>query len=97
MIVCSCNYLSDTDVRAVLAVQAMPRTPGQVFGCLARRSQCGRCTHTIKRIIDEKRGSAKPAHRGGFRRRPVSPRTSMDEFWPRSRFLEQAYVDSFVD
>jgi bacterioferritin-associated ferredoxin len=96
MIVCSCNCLSDTDVRAVLAVQATARTPGQVFGCLARSAQCGRCTYTIKRIIHDERGSAKPAPRGGLRRPPVSPRASVDETWSRWRFFEQAYVDSFV-
>jgi bacterioferritin-associated ferredoxin len=55
MIVCSCNVLSDRDVRAALAA-GVPRTPCQVYGCLACTPQCGRCARTIRRIIDEARG-----------------------------------------
>ena len=55
VIVCSCNVLSDRDVRSVLAAH-LPRTPGQVYGCLACSPQCGRCAVTIRRIIDEARG-----------------------------------------
>jgi bacterioferritin-associated ferredoxin len=54
MIVCSCNVLSDTDVRsAVTAPTGRPRTAGQVYGCLGCSAQCGRCARTIKRIMDE--------------------------------------------
>jgi bacterioferritin-associated ferredoxin len=55
MIVCSCNVLSDRDVRSALAADA-PRTPCQVYGCLACSPQCGRCAVTIRRLIDEARG-----------------------------------------
>jgi bacterioferritin-associated ferredoxin len=62
MIVCSCNVLSDRDVRAVAAAaEGAPRTAGQVYGCLACSPQCGRCARTIKRIIEEARGAARPA------------------------------------
>jgi bacterioferritin-associated ferredoxin len=53
MIVCSCNVLSDQDVRAVLATERSPRTTGQVYGCLGCSAQCGRCARTIRRIMDE--------------------------------------------
>jgi len=53
MIVCSCNVLSDGDVRSVLAHEQSPRTPGQVYGCLGCGAQCGRCARTIRRIMDE--------------------------------------------
>ena len=53
MIICSCNVLSDHEVRAALAGAASPRTPGQVYGCLGCSAQCGRCARTIKRIMDE--------------------------------------------
>jgi bacterioferritin-associated ferredoxin len=53
MIVCSCNVLSDHDVRSALSGQAMPRTTGEVYGCLGCSPQCGRCARTIRRIIDE--------------------------------------------
>jgi bacterioferritin-associated ferredoxin len=58
MIVCSCNVLSDHDVRrAVSVAQLPPRTPGQVYGCLGCSAQCGRCARTIKKIMDEALGA----------------------------------------
>jgi bacterioferritin-associated ferredoxin len=53
MIVCSCNVLSDHDVRTAMAAPATPRTTGQVYGCLGCSVQCGRCARTIRRIMDE--------------------------------------------
>jgi bacterioferritin-associated ferredoxin len=53
MIVCSCNVLSDHDVRAVVRADARPRSTGQVYGCLGCSAQCGRCARTIRRIMDE--------------------------------------------
>ena len=47
MIICSCNVLSDHDVRTVTA------TTGQVYRCLGCSAQCGRCANTIRRIVDE--------------------------------------------
>jgi len=53
MIVCSCNVLSDHDVRTVLTAERTPTTIGQVYGCLDCNAQCGRCARTIRRIMDE--------------------------------------------
>jgi len=53
MIVCSCNVLSDQDVRGALGGGEAPRTTGEVYGCLGCSAQCGRCARTIRRIIDE--------------------------------------------
>jgi bacterioferritin-associated ferredoxin len=54
MIVCSCNVLTDHDVRATLsASEAAPRTTGQVYNCLGCSPQCGRCARTIRRIMNE--------------------------------------------
>jgi len=54
MIVCSCNVLSDDDVRATLAEkEKAPRTTGQVYHCLGCSAQCGRCARTIRRIMNE--------------------------------------------
>jgi bacterioferritin-associated ferredoxin len=53
MIVCSCNVLSDHDVRAALDHATAPRNAGQVYGCLGCSPQCGRCARTIRRIMDE--------------------------------------------
>jgi bacterioferritin-associated ferredoxin len=58
VIVCSCNVLSDHDVRRAVSVAQMPpRTPGQVYGCLGCSAQCGRCARTIKKIMDEALGA----------------------------------------
>jgi len=54
MIICSCNVLSDHDVRSTLAGgEAVPRTAGDVYQCLGCSAQCGRCARTIRRIMDE--------------------------------------------
>jgi bacterioferritin-associated ferredoxin len=52
MIVCSCNVLSDYEVRTVVST-ATRRTPSHVYGCLGCRVQCGRCAHTIRKIMEE--------------------------------------------
>ena len=57
MIVCSCNVLSDHDVRAALGRDS-PRNAGQVYGCLGCSPQCGRCARTIRRIMDEATAAA---------------------------------------
>ena len=61
MIVCSCNVLTDDDVRSALSASGdLPRTARQVYGCLGCSAQCGRCAGTIRRLMDETLGSAKP-------------------------------------
>ena len=58
MIVCSCNVLSDHDVRnAVNAASGLPRSAKEVYGCLGCSAECGRCARTIKTIIDEALGA----------------------------------------
>jgi bacterioferritin-associated ferredoxin len=52
MIVCSCNVLSEQEVRSAVTASA-PRTTGQVYGCLGCSAQCGRCARTIRKIMDE--------------------------------------------
>lgn len=66
MIVCSCNVLSDYQVRTV-ARTATYCTPGRVYGCLGCRAQCGRCVRTIRKIMDEVTTSEKrpPGSAGG--------------------------------
>jgi bacterioferritin-associated ferredoxin len=54
MIVCSCNVLSDRDVRsAVESALNLPRSAKQIYGCLGCSAECGRCARTIKTIIDD--------------------------------------------
>jgi bacterioferritin-associated ferredoxin len=58
MIVCSCNVLSDHDVRsAVEAAGDLPRNAKQIYGCLGCSAECGRCARTLKTIIDEALGA----------------------------------------
>ena len=52
MIVCSCNVLSDHEVRHAVHTSA-PRTTSQVYGCLGCSAQCGRCARTICKIMSE--------------------------------------------
>jgi bacterioferritin-associated ferredoxin len=52
MIVCSCNVLTDHDVRTAVA-KTDARSTGEVYGCLGCSPQCGRCARTIKRIMDD--------------------------------------------
>ena len=58
MIVCSCNVLSDHDVRnAVSAAEGLPRRSAkQVYDCLGCNVECGRCARTVKTIIEEALG-----------------------------------------
>jgi bacterioferritin-associated ferredoxin len=58
MIVCSCNVLTDQDVRSACQAEERPRSTGQVYGCLGCSAQCGRCARTIRRIMDEALDSA---------------------------------------
>jgi bacterioferritin-associated ferredoxin len=54
MIVCSCNILSDGDVKACLKPgPGCPRTPAQVYRCLGCSPDCGRCARTIRAIMDQ--------------------------------------------
>jgi bacterioferritin-associated ferredoxin len=59
MIVCSCNVLSDREIRSVIdSAPARPATANQVYGCLGCSPQCGRCARTIRKIMDEAFDSA---------------------------------------
>ena len=54
MIVCSCNILSDGDVKACLTPGPdCPRTPAQVYTCLGCTPDSGRCARTIRSIMDQ--------------------------------------------
>jgi bacterioferritin-associated ferredoxin len=53
MIVCSCNVVTDEEIRATLASGACPRTPFAIYECLGCRLNCGRCIATVRTIINE--------------------------------------------
>ncbi len=81
MIVCSCNVLTDHDVRsAVTAAEDLPRNAKQIYGCLGCSAECGRCARTIKTIIDEALGVCAKACCSGCphsQTRPTTSRTGM--------------------
>jgi bacterioferritin-associated ferredoxin len=52
MIICSCNVFSDQQVRSALAKAPRLRM-SQVFDRLGSSVRCGRCAHTIKRIMEK--------------------------------------------
>ncbi|WP_024518185.1 (2Fe-2S)-binding protein [Bradyrhizobium sp. Tv2a-2] len=66
MIVCSCNVITDHDVRnAVSGADDVVRHAKQIYGCLGCSAECGRCARTIKTIIDEALGSCARACQAG--------------------------------
>jgi bacterioferritin-associated ferredoxin len=85
MIVCSCNVLSDDDIRnAVNASEDLPRNPKQIYGCLGCSAECGRCARTIKTIIHEALGACADACRSGC------PHVGTEADTPRELSLQAA-------
>ena len=66
MIVCSCNVLSDQDVRSAVEAERT-RSTSQVYGCLGCSAQCGRCARTIRRSWT-RRSAARAASCNGYAR-----------------------------
>ena len=66
MIVCSCNVLSDHDVRnAVKTADNALRNAKQIYDYLGCNAECGRCARTIKTIITEAYGGCSLACQAG--------------------------------
>ena len=63
MIVCSCNVLSEQEVRTAVTTAA-PRSAAHVHRCLGCSAQCGRCLRTIRKIMDEALGASAAACNG---------------------------------
>src|ERR1700753_3236462 len=77
MIICSCNVLTDHDVRsAVSSAGDLPRSAKQVYGCLGCSAECGRCARTIKTIVEEALGACAKACLAGC---PHSKADSLDD------------------
>ena len=54
MIVCSCNILSDQDIRVVARDPSyVPPRVAEIYSRLGCNAECGRCVRTIRTIIDE--------------------------------------------
>lgn len=53
MIICSCNVLSDAQIRsAITSAIPRPRMSG-IYASAGCAAKCGRCAHTIKSMIEE--------------------------------------------
>jgi bacterioferritin-associated ferredoxin len=79
MIVCSCNVLSDDDVRnAVNAAEQLPRNAKQIYRCLGCSAECGRCARTIKTIIDDALGACAEACCSGCPHRQTAAEPDTD-------------------
>lgn len=65
MIVCSCNVISDSDVRcAVLAGGA--RTVGSIYRGAGKAPRCGRCIPTMREMLAELCPGLSPASGAGL-------------------------------
>jgi bacterioferritin-associated ferredoxin len=54
MIVCSCNIISDHDIRgAVVATDDALFSAAQVYDCLGCTVRCGRCSQSVRQILEE--------------------------------------------
>jgi bacterioferritin-associated ferredoxin len=54
VIICSCNVLSDQDVRAAIE-EPLHTTVAQVYRGLGHAPLCGRCASSIRDIVQESR------------------------------------------
>ncbi|WP_442868557.1 (2Fe-2S)-binding protein [Bradyrhizobium sp. CCBAU 51745] len=51
MIVCSCNVISDSQVKSTIA-NVKPSRPKHVYEFLCCTAKCGRCSRTIQAILE---------------------------------------------
>jgi bacterioferritin-associated ferredoxin len=72
VIVCSCNVISDHQVRAIAAEHV--RGTSEVYRCLGCSAACGRCARTIRAIMHEvNAGKAEDAATPGIGASPACP------------------------
>ncbi len=55
MIICSCNVITDQQVRDCLQCPCAPDRVRDVFAALGKPAQCGRCARTITHLVKEAR------------------------------------------
>ena len=60
MIVCSCNFLNDAQIKSAIAGAASRPGMSRVYASLGCAAKCGRCAHTIKNMIEEIRSYVAP-------------------------------------
>src|SRR4026207_1537363 len=72
-IVCSCNVLSDREIRNVAtAARVQPLSAHQVYGCLGCNMRGGRCARTVNQFLSEALIGAQPLRRP-YRLPPAVP------------------------
>jgi bacterioferritin-associated ferredoxin len=77
MIVCSCNVLTDLDIRASIATLNGPRRVCEVYASLGCTAKCGGCAGTISALISEAEGrdfGAEPVKQDGKAKRRIDAR-----------------------
>jgi bacterioferritin-associated ferredoxin len=65
MIICSCNVLSDQEVRTAMVAEPRPRTTGELYRRLGCNARCGRCVRSIEQIMEEPPGAERRDPHGG--------------------------------
>ena len=68
MIVCSCNVISDREVRNAASASEAPCRMTEVYRRLGRTPECGRCKRTIKDLVLE---TCQQHRRTGAQQNPV--------------------------
>ena len=80
MIVCSCNVLSDEDVRAaVTSAEDAMRHAKHVYTCLGCNVECGRCMRSVKAIIEEALGDCAQRCHSGCGHRGAAPQPAAND------------------
>ena len=64
MILCSCNVVSDRDIREHLGAGGRPSV-GALFRQLGCEAKCGRCTRNILAVVDQHHGATRECAGGG--------------------------------
>jgi bacterioferritin-associated ferredoxin len=60
LIVCSCNCLTEAQVReSCTRAEGAARSTFEVYQCLGCSPKCGTCARTIRKIMDETLGAAR--------------------------------------
>jgi bacterioferritin-associated ferredoxin len=74
MIVCSCNVLSDHELRdVVMSSGPQSLSAHEVYRCLGCSMQCGRCARAIKRILNETLANCAGGRASSSASRPSCP------------------------
>jgi bacterioferritin-associated ferredoxin len=53
MVVCSCNFLSDSQIKSAISGAAPRLRMSGVYAALGCAAKCGRCAHTIRNMVEE--------------------------------------------